>query len=236
MKLTETHIQELYKFTRKHFVEHYDVQTELVDHLANDIESIWIEKPKLTFEQARDESFKKFGVFGFMEVVEQKQNQMTKKYFKTILKFAKEWFRLPRIILTVLIALSFYYIQETPNAYYIYASIYGLIIFLETIILIINKRKSNKQFKKTDKKWMFQNIIQINGIGNSVLILFYVFDFSMPNNAKDFLLMGDFRRISSALLISAVVILGYITLVVIPQKAEELLEETYPEYKLSKTL
>ncbi|MDC1464178.1 hypothetical protein N8387_00675 [Polaribacter sp.] len=34
MKLTETHIQELYKFTRKHFVEHYDVQTELVDHLA----------------------------------------------------------------------------------------------------------------------------------------------------------------------------------------------------------
>ena len=143
MKLTETHIQELYKFTRKHFVEHYDVQTELVDHLANDIESIWIEKPKLTFEQARDESFKKFGVFGFMEVVEQKQNQMNKKYFKTILRFAKEWFRLPKIIFTTLIAFAFYSIQEIPNAYNIYASVYVLIIFLETIVLIINKRKSN---------------------------------------------------------------------------------------------
>ena len=236
MKLTETHIQELYKFTRKHFVEHYDVQTELVDHLAYDIESIWIEKPKLTFEQARDESFKKFGVFGFMEVVEQKQNQMNKKYFKTILRFAKEWFRLPKIIFTTLIAFAFYSIQEIPNAYNIYASVYVLIIFLETIVLIINKRKSNKQFKETGKKWMFQNIIQINGIGTSALIIFYVFDFSMKNNAQDFLLMGDFKRILSALLISAVVILGYISLIVIPQKAEELLEETYPEYKLSKTL
>ena len=38
MKLTEEQIQQLYKFTRQHYVEHYDVQTELVDHLANDIE------------------------------------------------------------------------------------------------------------------------------------------------------------------------------------------------------
>ena len=34
MKLTEAHIEELYAFTRKKYVEHYDVQTELVDHLA----------------------------------------------------------------------------------------------------------------------------------------------------------------------------------------------------------
>jgi len=38
MKLTKNQIDELYKFTRKHYVYHYDVQSELVDHLANDIE------------------------------------------------------------------------------------------------------------------------------------------------------------------------------------------------------
>ena len=42
MKLTKEQIQQLYKFTRQHYVEYYDVQTELVDHLANDIEQIWI--------------------------------------------------------------------------------------------------------------------------------------------------------------------------------------------------
>ncbi len=66
MKLTEkTNIK---KFTRQHYVEHYDLQTELVDHLANDIEKICEEQPNLSFEQAKTISFKKFGVFGFMDV------------------------------------------------------------------------------------------------------------------------------------------------------------------------
>ncbi len=84
MKLTENQIEELYKFTRKHYVDHYDVQTELVDHLANDIEEIWEENPNLSFEQARDKSFKKFGIFGFMDVVEAKQKQMNKRYWTII--------------------------------------------------------------------------------------------------------------------------------------------------------
>ncbi len=70
MKLKENQIQDLYAFTRKHFVEHYDLQTELVDHLANDIETIWKEHPCLSFREARGKSFKKFGIFGFMDVVE----------------------------------------------------------------------------------------------------------------------------------------------------------------------
>ena len=70
MELTKNQIDELYKFTRKHYVYHYDVQSELVDHLANDIENIWQETPNLSFEQARYKSFKKFGIFGFMDVVE----------------------------------------------------------------------------------------------------------------------------------------------------------------------
>ena len=84
MKLTKTHIAELYKFTSKHYVYHYDVQTELVDHLANDIESAWVETPDLSFQEARDKSFKKFGIFGFMDVVEAKQKQMNKRYWKII--------------------------------------------------------------------------------------------------------------------------------------------------------
>jgi len=82
MKITNNQIEDLYQFTRKHFVYHYDVQTELVDHLANDIEEIWLENPQLTFEQARDQSFKKFGIFGFMDVIEAKQKQMNKRYQK----------------------------------------------------------------------------------------------------------------------------------------------------------
>ena len=50
MKLSAHQIQKLYDFTRQHYVEHYDLQTELVDHLDNSIEQQWIENPKCFFD------------------------------------------------------------------------------------------------------------------------------------------------------------------------------------------
>ena len=69
-KVTAEEIKRLYEFTRKHYVEYYDVQTELVDHLASGMESSWEEEPELGFEENLQREFKNFGVFGFMEVVE----------------------------------------------------------------------------------------------------------------------------------------------------------------------
>ena len=73
MKLTTTQIDRFYQFTRQHYVEWYDLQTELVDHLANSIELQWQDNPKIDFEVALNIEFKKFGVFGFMDVVEKRQ-------------------------------------------------------------------------------------------------------------------------------------------------------------------
>jgi hypothetical protein len=81
MKLTQEQIDQLYIFTRQHYVEYFDVQSELVDHLANAIETEWQENPKLSFDEALNKEFKKFGVFGFEDVVEQKQKQLTRKYY-----------------------------------------------------------------------------------------------------------------------------------------------------------
>jgi len=43
--MTEEQIQKLYLFASQHFVKRYDLQTELVDHLANGIELQWEEQP-----------------------------------------------------------------------------------------------------------------------------------------------------------------------------------------------
>ena len=64
MKLSQEQINRLYEFTRQHYVEYYDLQMELVDHLANSIEEQWKENPKLSFETALNIEFKKFGIFG----------------------------------------------------------------------------------------------------------------------------------------------------------------------------
>jgi hypothetical protein len=108
MKLTTQQIERLYQFTCQHYVEWYDLQTELVDHLANSIEAQWQENPKISFEDALQVEFKKFGVFGFMDVVEKRQAALNKKYNVISWKHFKAFFTIPKIILTAtLIVLIF---------------------------------------------------------------------------------------------------------------------------------
>ena len=230
MKLTESQIESLYQFTRQHYVEYYDVQVELVDHLANDIEQIWEQQPGLSFNDARDKSFKKFGVFGFMNVVESKEAQMTKKYFKLVLKFAKEWLSLPKIILTLLLLFGFYKLQKFTFGYEIYIGVFLLGIVAQFFMLFNNSRKLKQNQKQTQKKWLFEHVLSIQGYVNTAFIFIYFFRIS---NAEEFFAMGDFKRVYTALLITGVLIISYITLVVIPKKAKELLIQNYPEYQIT---
>ncbi|MFK5957570.1 MAG: hypothetical protein QM495_01740 [Lutibacter sp.] len=231
MKLTLQQIQQLYKFTRQHYVEHYDLQTELVDHLANDIEQIWKQQPTLSFEQAKTISFKKFGVFGFMDVVGERQKAMGKKYWKIIGRFIKEWFQLPKIILTALLFLSFYPICKTAAAntfllaILIIFSIYALYksFFLNKIL--------KRNFKQNDKKWLLEEMIFKTGMGSFMAIPVNFLNF-MHFFHKGNQIYSNIEALIYAILFTILVILFYIVLEVLPKKAEELLSENYPEYKL----
>lgn len=235
MKLTKTHIQQLYKFTRQHYVYHYDVQSELVDHLANDIEQIWTENPQLSFEDARDKSFKKFGIFGFMDVIEAKQKQMNKRYRKIMWRFFKEWFTVPKIVITTAIFLSLFFILKIPYSEF---TILGL-LFIVIVYDIVKQTKSRKQQKKKEKKqekvFLLEAMIGETRQGYTGLAFVNIFNFvnltkvSFSNLENYWLLLISFSA-------TVIFILFYITAYVIPEKAEELLEETYPEYKLSQSL
>ena len=225
IRLTEKHIQELYKFTRKHFVEHYDVQTELVDHLANDIEAIWIAHPALPFEETRDKSFKKFGVFGFLEVIEAKQKQMNKRYSKILWRFFKEWFTLPKVLTTISVFLTIVYFLKLPYSKYI---LLGVLLFLAVFDLInqrISIKKQQKKVQKKEKIFLLESTIGATRKGFSGLALINIFNATnfvkVPFNSLDnyWLLLLSF---SATLL----VLLFYVTADLIPQKAEELLIET----------
>jgi len=105
MKLTKTQIDRLFIFTQKHYVDYYDLQTELVDHLSNEVEAQWQGNNKLSFEDALQLEFKKFGVFGFTDLVAQRQAKMSRRYHKLILSILKSYFTLPSIVKTLLLLL-----------------------------------------------------------------------------------------------------------------------------------
>ena len=230
MKLTPQNIEQLYKFTRQHYVEHYDVQTELVDHLANDIEQIWDEKPTLSFEQARDISFKKFGVFGFMDILEEKQNSMSKKYRKIIWTYLKEWFTLPKVVLTFSFVAIFYYLYQIPfygkYVFYTLEILFFLLMIIRCHFLI---KRQKERIKQTGKNWLLEDIIFRMASSNFIVLFCNIYNvFQIAEFVHQ-------RKISFIVAIFSVLLLliAYITLELIPKKSEELLKEHYPEYQLS---
>ncbi|SHI89142.1 hypothetical protein [Flavobacterium haoranii] len=226
MKITPEQIERLYQFTRQHYVEWYDLQTELVDHLANAIEQQWYENPNVHFEEALQIEFKKFGVFGFMDVVEKRQAALNKKYNKIIWGHFKDFFSVPKIIITFsLIGSLFLMLKNFKYAELISTTLIFGVIITFWIGLLIQKRKSKKQTKESGKKWLLKDIIfgysTFAGLSYLPLQLIINVDFENIGNLK-------------ALVISSITIflylIEYIMLFEIPSKAGKYLEETYPEY------
>lgn len=154
MKLTKEQIEELYVFTRKHYVEHYDLQTELVDHLSNGIEEQWEQNPKLAFDDALQVEFKKFGVFGFMDVVEKRQKAMNKRYRKILFRFVKEWFQLPKLLTTIAIFMGFFLVLHLKQASYV---LMGSILILVAVDFYhqFKRRKKEKKQKAEKRKAVY---------------------------------------------------------------------------------
>jgi len=227
MKLSQEQIERLYEFTRQHYVEYYDLQTELVDHLANSIEEQWKENPKLSFETALNIEFKKFGIFGFMDVVDQRRLALKKKYNNLIWKHFKDFFTIPKIIVTLLIVLIVHYLIQS---YSIVLSLFLTLIAFLFVGITYMFIKNKIQFKKTGKKWLFKDII----FGYSSFTSIFYIQLQFISRIDESTTFGVFWTLFFSVLITSLALFEYIICIEIPSKAEEYLKQTYPEYNLQK--
>lgn len=232
--LTQNQIQEIYNFVRQHYVVHYDLQTELVDHLANGIEMRREDSPDVSFKEALAIEFRKFGVGGFEEVVRKRQRAMEWRYLKIVMRFYGTYFKPPQILLiAVLIYVLFLVLFALPLAHR-YDIILGLFMAIAVTVLFISFKKgkdNDLECVKNAKKWMLKDQIYSYGQYAGVFNLFPVilnvqyFRTNIPVDAHYVILLF------SALIV-CLSLLSYVTIFVIPKKAEEILAETYPDYKI----
>jgi hypothetical protein len=123
----------------------------------------------------------------------------------------------------------FYTILRLPSIgtyfYYTTLGIYIVYFFVRCRLLIV---KHKRKVKETGKNWLLEDII-FKLASSNFLILF--------SNAFNIFQFGDlFQEMQYAFLVAIFLVMlllvGYITLVLIPNKADKLLEEQYPEYRL----
>lgn len=148
MTLSKDQIDLLFEFTRKKYVQHYDVQVELVDHLAATIEAAISENPTLSFENALQKVYAGFGIFGFAKVVQEKQQAVEKLNSRLWRQAFVSYFTLPRIALTSMIFVLCYWITSMlPTNFSGFVIIAIWTVFLVYEIWFIRKEKKFKPRK-----------------------------------------------------------------------------------------
>lgn len=228
-KVNPQQIERLYEFTRQHYVEYYDVQTELVDHLANAIEEGWQENPDQDFEELLQQEFKKFGIFGFNDVVEERQKAMQKRYLKLVKKEAFQFLKLPKVIIVVFMIWLFTYLLLQKEVGIV---ITGIIVFVELAWVfyeLIRLHKIHKKNKQQDAKiYLLEEILLRTGntgiLGFMPLYWFWIIEKTLTY---------QYMSIILALMITVSYLLHYIIFRIIPSKKEEILKKAYPEMELS---
>ena len=234
MKINTSQIDQLFIFTQQHYVEYYDLQSELVDHLANSIEEQWQENPKRSFEEALDIEFKKFGIFGFMEVVENRQLALGKKYNGLVWQHFKDFFGIPKIILTIAMTLLlFSIIKLSIYKEWIIVGFYILLVGF-TFYQMFKNQKTRKENKKlNEKRWLFEEIINQYGTFSATIILPLNLLLQLINHVDNFL-TNDYWMLGISFLFILFSLVLFIVFKIIPAKASFYLEQTYPGYKLEK--
>ena len=115
MTLSKEQIEHLFTFTQKKFVHWYDLQVELVDHLANKIEAEMANDSTLTFERALGNVYAGFGIFGFAQIVREKQEALRKANNRLLWREIGKQFTWPNLVRSLAILASIFTIAFQVN-------------------------------------------------------------------------------------------------------------------------
>lgn len=233
-ELTPEQIQSLFDFCSKHYVPYYDLQVELVDHLASKIEEIWICEPEILFEDALSKSFGEFGIYGFSKIKEKKQKELKLKYRRLLWNHILTFYKLPKIILTAALSFVIYKVCNLiPNLPLLFYIFYGLLIgFILTYLIYIYP----KFFKIKPKNEMKFMCIETLRNYQASIVIFPVALINLPTQLKAFGINYHhwWLQVLFALAISGVSILIYAYYFYVPKKVIAEFYYQFPQMANSK--
>jgi len=231
--VTTEETQKLFDFCRRHFVYHYDLQAELVDHLASSMEEQWQKNPELLFDKALQKTFRKFGITGFSKIKEQKLKELGRKYNRLLWKYLLDYFRWPRIIVTLVFTLVLSTILKmTENDLWIIAPYFGIsTVFVIYYYYKIFPRRF-KIAKINDKKFLLLEQFKRVQYTSIFFVQIPVQIINFRNILNISFLQNDIgvAVISFIIILLSIAMLG--ELFYVPEKIKEHFREKFPEFAI----
>jgi len=147
IELNKEEIDKLFVFVRKKYVNFIDVQHELVDHLACDIEDLKAEDSNLTFEKALQKVYSKYPITGFSNLKDAKIKEMNRYWTRTYFKYMKEYFTIPKVLITLALFWTYFKLFDTLGNIAIV-----LIMSIAMMLYIANSVWLHKKFKAQENR------------------------------------------------------------------------------------
>jgi hypothetical protein len=170
IKLSEVQINQLFLFSEKKMVHWYDLQIEIVDHLASSIEEEMAADSNLTFELALEKVYTGFGIFGFAKIVQERQIQLAKmaknRWWNEFLNLFK-WPNAVLLILIISLIITVAYSFDYSILHELCLGIFALI----TVAYYIYILKDSRLFKR----------LLILQVGSTYFPVQFVFDFNVAS-------------------------------------------------------
>ena len=143
MTLSKEQIEHLFTFTQKKFVHWYDLQVELVDHLANKIEAEMAADKALSFERTLGNVYASFGIFGFAKIVSEKQEALRRANNKLLWQEIGKQFTWPNLVRSLAILSAIFTIAFQVNI----KTLAVLTLILYSVDVAFNGRNSLIRFR-----------------------------------------------------------------------------------------
>ncbi len=187
--LTNDQVDYLFKFCKKHYVHHYDLQVELVDHLANAIEEKMTANKQLSFEAALDNVYASFGISGFAAIVAARTATLKKQSRKMHWELFLSYFTWPKITMTTCLLTIFLCVGHYLDAFSkeLVVSMWSIFLFIFEMYIIT---KGGNAIKKQTNKLL---MVEVSNFNFFMLIMLTVWSDS-PFRAFDFFAENIVRR------------------------------------------
>ena len=226
--LSENQIEQLDQFCIRKGVKYYDLRQEIIDHLAESIEAIIQENPKLGFEAALQRVYKGFGIFGFGKIVREREEASRKQLKKLNNQYFKSYFTLPKVVFTagLFLLLSIPYLLFPIGFEAIYTLSIGIVFLGAFTVFFI----SYKRYKQPAKK-----LLALNWIDNFGWIIVM---FQFPNQIlklaffKEDLILKE-SSLWLSVLITGLTVMGVITFMAKLHARKQIYQKAKQDYPLA---
>lgn len=228
-KLTPKEVDRLFDFCRKHYVNQYDLQIELVDHIASSIEGQWETDPKLPFQEALSKAFGNFGIFGFSKIKERKQMELQRKYNRLLFQYLIDFYKWPKALLTATLTIFLFMLFRLTNDVQVVTVSLSVLICI--FLIVYHVYFFGKFFEiKTSRKESFLILDYLKGRQIMVSIAYQlvwivskiISNLNDTNHPK--------IEFAFAFFLVGFTILLYIYFFVVPQKVREHFTEQFPQF------